>query len=68
MEFIFSGIVMIIIGFLYLIPILWILFSSKVSGGEKIAWLLLVVFVSWLAWIFFLLLAPLSQKSRLARD
>lgn len=61
MEFIFAGIGMIFIGILYLIPILWILFSSKVTGGEKLAWLLAVIFVSWVAWIFFLLLAPLND-------
>ncbi len=65
MEFIFAGIGMIFIGILYLIPILWILFSSKVRGGEKLAWLLAVIFISWVAWIFFLLLAPLNdQKAR----
>lgn len=62
MEFIFAGIGMIFIGILYLIPILWILFSSKVRGGEKLAWLLAVIFVSWFAWIFFLLLAPLNDQ------
>jgi hypothetical protein len=48
--------------FFYWIPILFILFSSKVTFGEKVAWILLTFFVSWFAWIFFLLLAPIKQK------
>ena len=37
----------------WLLPIIIILRSSKTSGGEKLAWILLIIFVSWLAWIFY---------------
>ncbi|WP_234109979.1 MULTISPECIES: PLDc N-terminal domain-containing protein [Chryseobacterium] len=50
------------IAFIWLLPIFSILFSRKTSGGEKLAWLLAVLFVSWFAWIFYLLLAPISKK------
>lgn len=53
-----------ILAVIWLIPLLLIVFSSKTSGGEKIAWVLLVIFVSWFAWIFYLLLAPLKQARR----
>lgn len=46
----------------WLIPIVNIVVSKKTSGGEKTAWLLAVVFVSWFAWIFYLLLAPLKPR------
>ncbi|HFB66263.1 MAG TPA: hypothetical protein ENJ60_12065, partial [Aeromonadales bacterium] len=36
--------------------------SDKTSGNEKLAWLLAMFFVSWFAWIFYLLLAPLKEK------
>lgn len=49
---------------IWLIPVILILLSSKTSGGEKLAWVLLVIFVSWFAWIFYLLLAPLKQPKR----
>lgn len=57
MEIIFFPFIFII----WLLPILLIMLSSKTQGGEKLAWILLVIFVSWFAWIFYLLLAPLKQ-------
>lgn len=50
------------IGLLYVLPIISILFSSRTSGGEKIAWILAVIFISWFAWIFYLLLAPIKKR------
>lgn len=51
-----------IIGFVWLLPILVIMSSRKTTGSEKLAWLLAVVFISWFAWIFYLLLAPIKKK------
>jgi hypothetical protein len=50
------------IAFVWLLPIIIIASSRKTSGGEKLAWLLAVLFVSWFAWIFYLLLAPIKKK------
>jgi hypothetical protein len=47
----------------WLIPIILILTSNKTSGAEKLFWLLAVVFVSWFAWILYILLAPLGEKN-----
>lgn len=58
MEIIFAPILLI----LWLIPVLHIGLSGRTQGAEKLAWLLAVIFVSWLAWLFFLLLAPLKGK------
>jgi O-antigen/teichoic acid export membrane protein len=60
-----SGILIIlaIIGFIWLLPFITIIFSSKTSGREKLAWLLAVIFISWFAWIFYLLLAPIRKKN-----
>jgi membrane protein YdbS with pleckstrin-like domain len=60
METIFGLFFCIIGAFVWLIPLVAILLSSRTSGGEKVAWLLAVVFISWFAWIFYLLLAPLT--------
>lgn len=54
--------ILIIFFFVWILPVVLILSSSKTRGGEKLAWLLLVIFVSWFAWIFYLLLAPLKNK------
>lgn len=52
-----------IIGIIWLLPFVSILLSSKTSGKEKLAWILAVLFVSWFAWIFYLLLAPISKRN-----
>lgn len=47
---------------IWLIPIILVAKSNRTQGSEKVAWVLLIIFVSWLAWIFYLLLAPLKQN------
>lgn len=55
-------------GFLiWLLPILIIACSDRTTGGEKLAWILAIIFLSWFAWIFYFLLAPLKQKPHYAR-
>lgn len=49
---------------IWLLPIILIAGSDRTTGGEKAAWILAVIFVSWFAWIFYLLLAPLKQPER----
>lgn len=52
-----------IIAIVWLIPLMSILFSRKTTGSEKLAWVLAVLFISWFAWIFYLLLAPVKKKN-----
>lgn len=52
-----------IVLFIWLFPIIAIASSSKTQGGEKAAWVLAVLFVSWFAWVFYLLLAPLKRSN-----
>jgi len=47
---------------LWVLPILIILKSGKTSCGEKVAWVLAVIFISWFAFIFYLLLAPIKKR------
>ena len=54
--------VLIIMLFIWLLPFLSILFSNKTKGSEKLAWILAVIFISWFAWIFYLLLSPIKKK------
>jgi uncharacterized protein YgiM (DUF1202 family) len=51
-----------VIAFVWLLPILIIISSSKTTSGEKVAWVLAVIFISWFAWIFYMLLAPIKKK------
>ncbi len=50
--------------FIWVLPILLIAGSSKTSGQEKLVWILLILFFSWFAWIFYMLLAPLKSEDR----
>lgn len=52
-------------GFLiWLLPILIIAGSDRTTGAEKLAWILAIVFLSWFAWIFYFLLAPIGGRHR----
>jgi hypothetical protein len=53
--------------FIWLLPILLIAGSDVTTGGEKLAWILAIIFLSWFAWIFYALLAPLKRKPRYLR-
>jgi hypothetical protein len=55
-----------VVGIVWLLPILIIISSRKTTGGEKVAWVLAVVFVSWFAWIFYMLLAPIKNRESTA--
>ena len=46
---------------IWLLPIILIAASDEVTTGEKIAWILAIIFLSWFAWIFYFLLAPLKS-------
>lgn len=48
--------------FIWLLPILIIAGSDKTTGGEKLAWILAIIFLSWFAWIFYFLLAPIKPR------
>lgn len=50
--------------FIWLLPILIIAASDRTDGAEKLAWILAIVFLSWFAWIFYFLLAPIRGDSR----
>lgn len=52
-----------VLGLIWLLPIIIIIGSDRTTGGEKAAWVLAVIFVSWFAWVFYMLLAPIKNKS-----
>jgi len=54
---------LIIVLILWVLPIVLILKSNRTQGAEKIAWLIAIVTISWLAWVFYLLLAPIKPKA-----
>ena len=64
MEFLLglSAATIAIAAFVWFLPILLIARSKKTSGGEKLVWILLVIFFSWFLWILYALVAPLSPR------
>jgi len=55
-------IILAIYALIWLAPLLIISKSSKTSGSEKLAWIIAMLFVSWGAFVFYLLLAPLKKR------
>ena len=53
---------LLLVALIWWLPIIFILTSDKTSGGEKIFWLIAVLFVSWFAWIIYALIAPIGSK------
>jgi len=49
---------------LWFLPILLILRSHQTNGAEKLFWVSAVCFVSWFAWIGYVLLAPLGGRRK----
>jgi len=47
---------------LWLLPIVLIAASDKVGTAEKVLWILAIIFLSWFAWIFYLLFAPVFDR------
>lgn len=66
--FFVAVIAFIICAAIWLIPIILIAGSTKTTGGEKAAWLIAVIFVSWFAWVFYWLLAPIKERGYGRRD
>jgi len=62
----FAVAVAIVLGcaFLWLLPILIIANSDRTTGGEKLLWILAIIFLSWFAWILYFLLAPIKPRPR----
>lgn len=56
--------IIIIMFLLWLIPISMIVNANNVEKDEKILWLLACIFISWLAWFFFMLFAPLKSGGK----
>lgn len=46
---------------LWFAPFVLILFSDRAGGAEKFGWILLMIFFSWFAWIFYFLFAPIGR-------
>ncbi len=56
----------ILIFLLWIAPLVLVYRSPKTRGSEKAGWLLAIAFISWFAWIFYILLAPIKKDFKQA--
>lgn len=54
-------IILLVVALFWILPLLHIAISKRTQGSEKLGWLLAVIFISWFAWIFFLIFAPIQK-------
>ncbi|HFC30093.1 MAG TPA: hypothetical protein ENJ44_03510 [Oceanospirillales bacterium] len=55
--------ILLVVALIWVLPIILITMSTRTHGGEKVAWILAIMFISWLAWIFYILLAPIKPDN-----
>lgn len=61
----FVGVILFfVVGLFWLIPVVMLIKSKRTSGGTKALWILAVVFISWFAWLAYLLLVPKAKLLR----
>ncbi len=59
--------IVLLIAFLYLMPIIWVLVSGRAHGGAKFGWFLVTCVFSWLGLAAFLIFTQ-SAKDRSTRS
>lgn len=47
---------------IWILPVILISTSSRASPRERLAWVLLVVFISWFSWALYLIFAPVRKE------
>lgn len=52
-----------VMGAIWLLPIVLIAKSQRTQGNEKLIWILACIFVSWFAWVLYLLIAPVNNNT-----
>jgi len=51
-----------LLAFIWWLPVILIVRSSKTTGIEKLVWVLLIFFFSWFSWLLYLMIAPVGDK------
>ncbi|MBC2729523.1 hypothetical protein [Thiobacillus sp.] len=58
------SIVLMFLFVVYLLPIIWVLVSSRSHGGAKFGWFIVVLFFSWLGVAAFLIVTQAPKRER----
>jgi hypothetical protein len=64
MEILLSGFVIFFLVLFWALPIVMITRSQRTSGGTKLLWILAVIFISWFAWLAYILLVPKKEPEK----
>lgn len=51
-----------LLAFIWWLPVILIVRSPKTTGIEKLVWVLLIFFFSWFSWLLYLMIAPVGDK------
>ena len=51
-----------LLAFIWWLPVILIVRSDKTTGVEKLVWVLLIFFFSWFSWLLYLMIAPVGDK------
>ena len=57
------GFGILLLAFIWWLPVILIVRSDKTTGVEKLVWVLLIFFFSWFSWLLYLLIAPVGDKA-----
>ena len=58
MEGLLAILIFLFIGLVWLLPLVLLIKSDRTSGGQKVLWILIFLFISWFAWLAYILLVP----------
>jgi len=65
MEGLFFGILgFLIFALIWLIPLVLLINSNRTVGGVKVLWVFAFLFVSWFAWVVYILFVPRAKPTR----
>ncbi|ARV72722.1 hypothetical protein A8140_08300 [Vibrio campbellii CAIM 519 = NBRC 15631 = ATCC 25920] len=62
MNSIYGSVMIWAVFIVWLTPSVLVLKSNKTTGREKLAWVLTILFVSWFAWVIYMVIAPIKPK------
>lgn len=62
MSSVYGSVTILVVFIVWLTPFILVLKSNKTTDREKLAWILTILFVSWFAWVIYMLIAPIKPK------
>lgn len=64
MEILLSVTLILLVVAVWFVPLVLLLMSDRTSGFRKVLWVLAFLFISWFAWVAYILLVPKREPAR----